>query len=139
MSRFKKLKELKEKRGVIQEFKEFAIKGNMVDLAVGLVIGAAFNSVIQSLVGGIIMPLAGLVTLGEDFTGFKYQISPDQALEYGTFIQNLINFFVIALAVFIVVKIINKIRSPKQDEPAAPTETELLTEIRDLMKGRSGE
>ena len=136
MSRIKKIK---EKKTIVQEFKEFALRGNMVDLAVGVVIGAAFNSIIQSLVNDIIMPLVGVVALGDKFKGFKYDLGNDQVLAYGAFIQNIINFFIIALAVFLVIKVINKLRSSKEDA-AAPiplTEAELLTEIRDLLKEKS--
>ena len=136
----KHLKVIMEKKTILQEFKEFALKGNVVDLAVGVVVGAAFNSIVQSLLNDIIMPLVGLITSGENFTGFSYRFGPgaDQVVAYGKFIQNIINFFIIALSVFIVVKVINRIRTPQQPEgeekAAAPTETELLTEIRDLMK-----
>ena len=134
MSRIKKLK---EKVSIIQEFKEFALKGNMVDLAVGVVIGAAFNSILHSFLEDIIMPLLGLIIAGDKFSGFTYVFGNGQELRYGDFIQNVVNFFITALAVFIAVKIINKLRAPKEEEPAQPTEAELLTEIRDLMKEES--
>jgi large conductance mechanosensitive channel len=134
----KKEKIQKEKKSIIQEFREFALKGNVVDLAVGVVVGAAFNGIVNSLVKDIITPLVGFLTSGANFVGFKYQFgsTPEEAIRYGDFIQAIINFLIIAFTVFIVVKIINKIRTPRPEEEAspAPTETEVLVEIRDLLR-----
>jgi len=121
---------------VWQEFKEFAIKGNVLDLAIAVVIGSAFGKIVSSLVSNIIMPLIGLLLGGLDFSGLKIQVGDEQIL-YGMFIQNLVDFFIIAMAVFLFVKAINKFKKPAEEAEteAVPTNAEiLLTEIRDLLK-----
>ena len=136
--------------GLISEFKEFALKGNMVDLAVGVVIGAAFGTVVKSLVDDVMMPPLGLLTGGVDFSDKKIHlkdaivdaagkvIKPGIDLMYGRFINNIITFLIVAIAIFIVIKAINVARrkpQPPPDQPAPLTkEQELLTEIRDLLK-----
>jgi len=128
---------------MIQEFKDFAIKGNAIDLAVGVVIGAAFGSVVNSLVQDLINPLLGLLTGGIDFSE-KIIILKDATegvaavtLNYGNFIGILLNFVIIAFAIFIVVKQMNKMKRKEEAKPSipkGPTEVELLTEIRDSLR-----
>ncbi|HWP79338.1 MAG TPA: large-conductance mechanosensitive channel protein MscL [Candidatus Acidoferrum sp.] len=138
---------------MFKEFKEFAIKGNVVDLAVGVVIGGAFGKIVSSLVADIISPLVGWMTAGVDITALKWVISPavmdgdtvvkaEAAITYGNFIQATIDFFIIAFALFLFVKAVNRARAlknePKAAEaaPKAPTETELLGEILEELKKR---
>jgi large conductance mechanosensitive channel len=135
-----KVKEkVKKHLGVIQEFKEFAVKGNMIDLAVGVVIGTAFTGLVKAFVDDLMMPVIGFITAGSDFKHLKFAFGEKSEILYGDFIQNLVNFFLVALAVFIMVKIVNAFRRPKDEEPAPPTEAELLTEIRDLLKDRAAD
>ncbi|MDX2002116.1 MAG: large-conductance mechanosensitive channel protein MscL [Chitinophagales bacterium] len=140
-----------------KEFKEFAIKGNMIDLAVGVVIGGAFGKIINSIVADIIMPPFGLVLAGIDFKKLKWVMKeatkdaegkdvPEVALTYGNFIQVAIEFFIIAFCIFLLLRIINKMRHRHTEEqaaaaaaaPPAPAEdVVLLKEIRDLLKERN--
>ena len=136
----------------ITEFKEFAVKGNAVDMAVGVIIGAAFGKIVSSIVDDIIMPPIGWLIGGVNFTDLKFKLpSIDMGLEklapatinYANFIQTLLNFIIIAFCVFLLVKGINKLANKKKDEPAAPTappapskEEILLAEIRDLLKDK---
>ena len=137
--------------GLFQEFKEFAVKGNVVDLAVGIIIGAAFNGIVKALVDGVIMPPIGLLTGGIDFAELKWVLVPEDpateaieevAIQYGAFINTLVQFAIVAFVVFMLVKFINNLRRKRAEEPApaappAPTPTEaLLTEIRDELKAR---
>lgn len=136
--------------GLLKEFREFAVKGNVIDLAVGIIIGAAFNGIVQSLVNQVIMPPIGLVTGGIDFSQLEWVLVPENpateeiekvAIQYGAFINTLIQFLIVAFVVFMLVKIINKLRREQATQPdpapAAPTATEsLLTEIRDELKAR---
>jgi large conductance mechanosensitive channel len=131
---------------MLKEFKEFAMRGNVIDLAVGVVIGAAFGKIVTSLVDQIIMPLIGMVTGGVDFSNLKWVLKPadasnparkvaEVAVQYGAFINTLIQFVIIAFAIFIVVKAINKLTRRQPAAPAAPpADVALLTEIRDLLK-----
>lgn len=137
-----------------KEFKEFAFKGNVLDLAVGVIIGGAFGKIVTSVVTDLIMPILGYITAGVDFKSLKYVLSPaiseggtvikpEAAILYGNFIQNVIDFLIVAFSVFLFIKLINsskaKLIKQKEAEPAAPepqkpTQEELLAEIRDLLK-----
>ena len=123
------------------EFRDFINRGNVIDLAVGIVIGAAFTGIVNSLVNDLIMPLIGMITGGINFSGLAFTVG-EAALTYGNFIQAVFNFVIIAFAVFWLIKAVNRFRKKeevKPTEPAAPTtEEKLLTEIRDLLKARQG-
>lgn len=136
---------------MLKEFKEFAVKGNMIDLAVGIIIGAAFGKIIASLVSDIIMPPIGLLLGGMNFTDIHYTMKDavtDPAtgkivkaavdLKIGSFIQSLVDFTIIAFSIFMIVKMVTKMNRKKPDVPATPPpptkDQELLTEIRDLLK-----
>jgi len=121
---------------VLKEFKNFAMKGNVIDLAVGIVIGAAFGKIVSSLVGDIIMPVVGSLVGGIDFSGLAVNIG-EASVKYGKFIQSAVDFVIIAAAIFIVVQAINRMKreEEKPATPAAPPRQEvLLAEIRDLLK-----
>src|SRR6201991_3739693 len=130
---------------VVKEFKEFAMRGNVVDLAVGVIIGAAFGKIVTSLVNDVIMPPIGYLTGGIDFKNLKVLIKEgdptkkiaDVSINYGNFINTVIEFLIVAFCIFMVVKAINSLRKPEEAPPAAdpaPTKEEvLLTEIRDLL------
>lgn len=141
--------------GFVKEFKEFAVKGNVMDMAVGVIIGGAFGKIVTSLVEDVIMPLVSVATGGVDFTNlfvnlgegtFKTLAEAKEAgaavFAYGQFIQNILDFIIIALCVFLMVKGINKLKKKKEEAPApeaAPepsAEEKLLTEIRDLLKNK---
>ena len=129
---------------LVQEFKEFAMKGNVLDVAVGIIIGAAFGKIVSALVGSILMPAIGMILGGVDFSGLSFEFGTDArtgepvAIAYGQFIQALIDFLIIAFAIFVALKSINKMK--KAAAPAAPAapprEEVLLTEIRDLLRQR---
>jgi large conductance mechanosensitive channel len=123
---------------IAREFREFAVKGNVVDLAVGVIIGAAFGKIVASLVGDIIMPLVGTLLGGLDFSGLMFEIG-NAKIQYGKFIQTCVDFVIIAWAIFVAVKVINRLkRSEPPPAPATPPrEEQLLTEIRDLLKQRT--
>lgn len=129
---------------LIKEFKEFAMRGNVVDLAVGVVIGAAFGKIVTSLVNEIIMPPIGLITGGVDFSDLKWVLKPadpahkvaEVAVQYGAFINTIIQFVIIAFAIFMVVKLINKLHPKEAKAAVTPPEVVLLGEIRDLLKNR---
>ncbi|MGN8069033.1 large-conductance mechanosensitive channel protein MscL [Mucilaginibacter sp. SG564] len=130
---------------IIKEFKEFAMRGNVVDLAVGVIIGAAFGKIVTSLVNDVIMPPIGYLTGGIDFKNLKVLLKPadpankvaEVAINYGNFINTVIEFLIVAFCIFMVVKAINSLKKPVEEAPAAepaPTKEEtLLTEIRDLL------
>ena len=139
----------------IAEFKEFAMKGNVVDMAIGVVIGGAFGKITTSLVNDVIMPLISRITGGVDFSAWKWvlkaaevdetgaETAAEIAVNYGSFIAVVLDFLIIALVLFMVVKAINKLRTigkkpeePAEEEEPAPTSEELLTEIRDLLKDK---
>lgn len=119
-----------------KEFKEFISKGNVIDLAVGVVIGGAFGKIVSSLVDDIIMPLVGIIIGGINFSELKVTIG-DAKLSYGMFIQNIIDFLIVAACIFVFIKFINKFKRKKEEEAPAPKKDEqivLLEEIRDLLK-----
>lgn len=133
------------------DFKAFAMRGNVIDMAVGVIIGGAFGKIVSSLVNDIIMPLIGIVVGGVNFTDLKWVITPasvdeagneiaESTLNYGTFIQSTIDFLIIAFSIFVMVRVITKITTRKKaEEEAAPApepsnEEKLLAEIRDLLK-----
>lgn len=136
---------------MLKEFKEFALKGNVIDLAVGVIIGGAFGKIVTSLVNDILMPIIGILIGGLNFNGLKYVIheavvdggtvvTEESAILYGAFIQNIIDFLIIAFSIFIAIKFINKTRkkeeAPEVPQAPTPTDVELLTEIRDLLKAK---
>ena len=122
---------------LLKEFKEFISKGNVLDLAVGVVIGGAFSSIVTSLVNDIIMPLVGIIIGGINFKGLVLKVA-DAEILYGSFIQNEINFLIIAACIFTFIKIINKFNrkkeEPKEVKPVKSSDFILLEEIRDLLK-----
>lgn len=132
---------------MLKEFKEFAMKGNLVDIAVGFVMGAAFNKVVASFTGGIVSPLIGLL-FDSNFNDLKYIIKEgtmneagekvgEVAVLYGEFLTNVIDFIIVAFVMFMVVKGVNKMKKKEEEapaEPAGPTQEELLMEIRDALK-----
>ena len=122
---------------ILKEFKDFAMRGNVIDMAVGIIIGAAFGKIVSSLVGDIIMPAVGLLVGGMNFTDFKV-VTPEVAINYGTFIQVTIDFIIVAFAIFLLIKGVNALSRKKKEEPATPpappADVQLLTEIRDLLK-----
>lgn len=137
-----------------KDFKAFALKGNVIDMAVGVIVGGAFGKIVTSLVNDVIMPFFGFLAAGMDFKTLKWVLSPavmendavikpEVAIMYGNFIQNIIDFLIIAFSIFFTIRMITKAgdKLRKKEEPApapetppAPTEAELLTEIRDLLK-----
>lgn len=122
---------------MLKEFKAFAMRGNVIDLAVGVVIGGAFNAIVGSLVGDIFMPLIGVLTGGLNFSGLSYTII-DATIAYGKFIQAIFIFIITAFALFLLVKGVNRLKAKEEAKvtaPAAPpADIQLLTEIRDLLK-----
>jgi large conductance mechanosensitive channel len=140
--------------GFIKEFKEFAMKGNVMDMAVGVIIGGAFGKIVTSLVGDVLMPVISLATGGIDFTNLFVNLSDDvkyktlaeaqeagaSVFAYGQFVQNVIDFIIIAFCIFLMLKGINKLNRKKEEPapeaPAGPTQEELLAEIRDLLKNK---
>jgi large conductance mechanosensitive channel len=132
--------------GMLSEFKAFAMRGNVMDLAVGVVIGAAFGKIVGSLVDQIIMPPIGLIIGGVDFSAYKWILKaagPDGkgevAIQFGAFLNTIIQFVIIAIAIFLVVKLMNRLTRKEEAAPAAPAaDVVLLTEIRDILKTRSG-
>jgi len=130
---------------LLTEFKQFAMRGNVVDLAVGVIIGAAFNKIVTSLVADVIMPPIGMLLGGVDFTSLKLTLAAPlpgmqpATLNYGAFIQTVVDFTIVAFAVFLLIKGINALNRKEQAAPAAPPQdVALLTEIRDLLRERRG-
>ena len=132
---------------MLKEFKEFALKGNVIDLAVGVIIGGAFGKIVTSLVNDLIMPLFALVTSGMNFTEMKIIVG-EVTIAYGNFIQNVVDFLIIAFSIFIAIKFINKAHRKQEaapgaepdavpEQPAKPSEQDLLIEIRDLLKAET--
>ena len=138
--------------GFIKEFKEFAMKGNVMDMAVGVIIGGAFGKIVSSLVADVLMPIISLCTGGIDFTNLFVNLSDDKeyatlaaaqeaganVFAWGQFCQNIIDFIIIAFCIFLMIKTMNKLNRKKEEPapeaPAGPTQEELLEEIRDLLK-----
>ena len=129
----------------LSEFKDFAMRGNVIDMAVGVVIGGAFGKITTSLVNDIIMPLISMITGGVDFTAWKWVLkeavgeAPEVAVNFGSLISVVLDFIIIAFVIFLMIKGMNNLHKKKEEEPApeapaAPTSEELLTEIRDLLK-----
>ena len=131
---------------MLQEFKDFIAKGNVMDMAVGIIIGAAFTAIVTSLVDDLINPIISLFMGGIDFSGLGVSLGDGEdaaVFAYGNFIMALINFLIIAWVVFILVKMVNKVKdaasepeAPAEEAPAGPTQEELLTEIRDALKAQ---
>ncbi len=130
--------------GMMKEFKEFAVKGNVVDMAVGIIIGAAFGKIVSSLVSDVVMPPLGWLIGGVDFSDLAI-VLPEiiegkgtVSIMYGKFIQTILDFTIVAFAIFMMVKVINRLKKKEEAKPAEPTppsnEEVLLTEIRDLLK-----
>lgn len=132
---------------VLSEFKEFAMRGNVIDMAVGIIIGGAFGKIITSLVNDVIMPGIGLLVGGVNFADLKLTlkqaiteggeiVSPAVTVNYGVFLQEIFNFIIIAFSIFLMIKALNSLKKKKEEEPAAalPADVQLLTEIRDLLK-----
>ncbi|MBQ6795195.1 MAG: large-conductance mechanosensitive channel protein MscL [Clostridia bacterium] len=144
--------------GFLKDFKAFAMKGNVIDMAVGVVVGGAFGKIVTSLVNDVIMPLVSIATGGVSFTDWKAVLSPaivdeitgevtkaEVALTYGNFIQQIVDFLIIALSIFVVIRVMTKagekLKKKEEEvvvpeEPKGPTQEELLTEIRDILKNK---
>lgn len=124
---------------MLKEFRDFAMKGNVIDLAVGVIIGGAFGKIVSSLVSDIVMPLLGLILGGVNFTGLSVTVG-SSIIKYGQFLQNVVDFVIIAFSIFIVVKGLTKLQKSKKEtpkpEPKPSKEELLLTEIRDLLKNK---
>ncbi|MGN0664238.1 MAG: large-conductance mechanosensitive channel protein MscL [Negativibacillus sp.] len=139
-----------------EDFKKFAFKGNVIDMAVGVVIGSAFGKIVTSIVNDLIMPIFGAITAGAQFSSLKLVLSPavlneagevvkaEAAITYGNLIQNVVDFLLIAFSIFVFVRFVNKVSekmkkeeaAPAPEEPKGPTQEELLAEIRDLLKAQ---
>jgi large conductance mechanosensitive channel len=126
---------------LIKEFKEFAMRGNVVDMAIGIIIGSAFGKIVSSLVNDAIMPPIGLLLGGIDFNGFAVTLkqaagdAPAVAIRYGTLINVVVDFLIVAFVLFMVIKLMNTVKAKKEAAPAKPSNQEvLLAEIRDLLK-----
>lgn len=134
---------------ILQEFKQFAMRGNVIDMAVGIIIGGAFGKIVSSVVGDLIMPAVGLLVGGVNFTDLKIVlkqavmegdkvVAPAVSINYGNFLQVTFDFIIVAFAIFMLVKAINSLNRKKEEAPAAPAplpaDVQLLTEIRDLLK-----
>jgi len=137
--------------GMLKEFKDFAMKGNLVDIAVAFVLGAAFGKLVSSFINDIVMPIVGLVTAGQDFSQLKIVlrkavetggevVKPEVAIYYGKFINVTIEFLLVAFVMFLLVKAVNKMKKEKEQAPPKPpepsNEEKLLAEIRDLLKNK---
>lgn len=136
----------------IQDFKDFAMRGNVIDMAVGVIVGGAFGKIVTSLVNDIIMPVVGILTGGVNFTDLAFELHPAELdtqgnivaeavkLQYGMFIQNIVDFLIIALCIFIAIRMLNKLKKKEEEKPAAApepsNEEKILTEIRDLLKDK---
>ena len=131
---------------MLKDFKEFAFKGNVLDMAIGVIIGGAFGKIVTSLVNDLIMPIISILTGGLNFTDLKYVITPahgdiaENAIAYGSFIQNVVDFLIIAFCIFMFVKLIEKVKKKEEVKVEAPKKADdvvLLEEIRDLLKAKN--
>lgn len=138
--------------GMISEFKSFAVKGNVIDMAIGIIIGGAFGKIVSSLVNDVVMPAVGVVTGGIDFSAMKFVLKeavvasegvkavPEVAINYGLFINHIITFLIVAWSLFFVVRAMNAAKKKEEEKPAAPpkpsAEVQLLTEIRDALNSK---
>ncbi len=136
---------------LLKEFKEFAVKGNVMDMTIGVIIVGAFGKIVTSLVNDIIMPGIGVLTGGINFSDYKFVIqqgvmngeeviTPEVAITWGSFVQTIVDFLIIAFCIFLAIKAINRFKRKEEEAPAAPagpTQEELLTEIRDLLKDQA--
>jgi large conductance mechanosensitive channel len=136
---------------ILSEFREFIARGNVIDLAVGVIVGAAFGDIVKSLVDNVVMPPIGMLTSGIDFAHLEWVLKPDNpltkanelvAVQYGLFFNAIIKFLIVAWVVFLIVKGVNAIRrrdaaTPTEEKPAPPPQEALLAEIRDLLKART--
>ena len=122
---------------IAREFREFAVRGNVVDLAVGVIIGGAFGKIVASLVGDVVMPLVGMLLGGVDFSGLAIKVG-NESIQYGRFLQTCVDFLIIAWAIFLAVKVINRMKREETQAapppPEKPRQEALLEEIRDLLK-----
>jgi large conductance mechanosensitive channel len=142
-------REIERRVPILGEFREFIARGNVIDLAVGVILGAAFNDIVKSLVDQIVMPPVGLLLSGVDFSQLRWVLNDHMAkgaepvaIHYGAFLNTLIRFFIVAWVVFLLVKGVNIIRRreaerPATEKPAPPPQEALLTEIRDILKSRA--
>nr|WP_298052093.1 large-conductance mechanosensitive channel protein MscL [uncultured Lachnoanaerobaculum sp.] len=130
---------------MLKDFKEFAFKGNVLDMAIGVIIGAAFGKIVTSLVNDLIMPIISILTGGINFTDLKFVITPahgdvaENAIAYGSFIQNVVDFLIIAFCIFLFVRLIEKFKKKEEVKVEAPKKADdvvLLEEIRDLLKAK---
>ena len=130
---------------MLKDFKEFAFKGNVLDMAIGVIIGGAFGKIVASLVNDMIMPIISILTGGINFTNLKFIITPkhgdvaENAIAYGSFIQNVVDFLIIAFCIFLFVKLIEKFKQKEEVKIEAPKKADdivLLEEIRDLLKAK---
>lgn len=130
---------------MLKDFKEFAFKGNVLDMAIGVIIGGAFGKIVTSLVNDMIMPIISILTGGINFTDLKFIITPkngdmaENAIAYGSFIQNVVNFLIIAFCIFLFVRLIEKFKKKEEVKIEAPKKADdivLLEEIRDLLKAK---
>lgn len=126
----------------IDEFKAFAMRGNVMDMAVGVIIGGAFGKIVSSLVDDVLMPIIGTLTGGIDFSGLSVEIG-EASIKYGQFVQNVIDFIIVAFCIFLMIKGMNSLNKKKEEAPAEPApapepsaEEKLLAEIRDLLKNK---
>ena len=145
-------KALEQRAPILGEFREFIARGNVIDLAVGVIIGAAFNDIVKSLVDQVVMPPVGLMLSGIDFSHLQWVLKADNpatkeselvAIQYGAFLSTLIRFLIVAWVVFLLVKVVNIVRRreaerPAETKPAPPPQEALLAEIRDLLKVQAG-
>lgn len=127
----------------LNDFKAFAMRGNVVDMAVGVIIGGAFGKIVTSLVNDIIMPLISVITGGHDFKSLALKINEESQMTYGMFIQNIVDFVIIAFCIFMAIRFMNKFKKHEEEAPAAPpapsNEEVLLTQIRDLLKEQNAQ